>query len=94
MHADWPPVISSLIGLSSLLSLQAGVEVPGLQGKSGTGLVKGHHTSRFIYTQPLLAARDVMPERSIWKVALDICSQRGEERTYGRGQGRAKQGKI
>lgn len=40
MHAGWPPVISTPMGLSSLLSLQEGVEVLGLQGRSGAGLVR------------------------------------------------------
>lgn len=35
----WPPVISTLSGLSSLLSLQ-GVELLGLQRKSRAGLVR------------------------------------------------------
>lgn len=38
-HVGWPPVISTLSGLSSLLSLQ-GVEVTGLQGKSRAGLLR------------------------------------------------------
>lgn len=66
----------------------------GVAGKIWAWVGQGHHTSRFIYTQPCLAARDVMPERGVWKVALVICSQRGEKRTYGHGQHRAKQGKI
>lgn len=40
MHAGWPPVISTLIGLSSFLSLQAGMDVLGLQGKSKAWLVR------------------------------------------------------